>query len=69
MYRLQFKDEKIDKTFKLKDGTKAIYSTKMASGFNLLAFEKDNWQYILNIDKKVSDKVTAKILVEIARFY
>ena len=66
MYGIKFRDERIDQTFKLKDGNEAIYSTKMARGFNLLAFEKDNWQYILMINKSVSDKVTAKTLVEIA---
>jgi hypothetical protein len=65
-YGLKIKDERIDQTFKLKDGNEAIYSTKMTRGFNLLAFEKDNWQYVLIINKSVSDKVTAKTLVEIA---
>ncbi|WP_078410720.1 hypothetical protein [Priestia abyssalis] len=66
MYRIEFRDGQIDQTFKLKDGNKAIYSTNKTRGFNLLAFEKDNWQYILSINKSVSDKVPARILVEIA---
>lgn len=35
-------------------------------GFNLLVFERDNWQYVFSIDKKVSDRVTPEILVQIA---
>lgn len=36
------------------------------SGFNVLVFDKDNWQYMLSIDKRASDKVTAENLVQIA---
>ncbi|RSK28508.1 hypothetical protein EJF36_17440 [Bacillus sp. HMF5848] len=59
-------EDHIDQTFTLKDGSKAIYSTKKAKGFNLLIFEKDGWQYILNINKDVSDQNTPENLVEIA---
>ena len=65
-YGLSIRDERIDKTLKLKDGSKAIYSTKFARGFNLLVFEKSRWQYVLSINKAVSDQVTTEILVEIA---
>jgi hypothetical protein len=65
-YGLPIKKEHIDLTFKLKDGSKAIYSTKIARGFNLLVFKKNGWQYVLNINKGVSDQVTPDILVEIA---
>ncbi|WP_054026492.1 hypothetical protein [Bacillus sp. FJAT-28004] len=34
--------------------------------FNVLSFEKDGWQYILSIDKRVEGKVTVDVLVEIA---
>lgn len=47
-YGLPIRKEHIDQTFKLKDGTKAIYSTQLVSGFNLLLFEKNGWQYILS---------------------
>lgn len=33
---------------------------------NFLVFEKDNWQYMLGIDKKILDKVTPEALVDIA---
>lgn len=62
--KLEFKEEQIDQTLRLKDGTKAVYSTQHP--LNLLAFEKDDWQYILLIDKRISNKVTKDILVEIA---
>ncbi|USK47950.1 hypothetical protein LIT38_15340 [Bacillus sp. CMF12] len=63
---LPISKEHIDQTFKLKDGSKAIYCTKIATGFNLLVFEKDGWQYVLNINKAVSGQVKPEILVEIA---
>ncbi|WP_246941961.1 hypothetical protein [Bacillus pinisoli] len=65
-YGLPIMQEHIDQTFKLKDGSKAFYSTKIARGFNLLVFQKNGWQYVLNIDKGVSDLVTTDNLVEIA---
>lgn len=34
--------------------------------FRFLVFEKDNWQYILGINKELANKVTPKVLVEIA---
>jgi hypothetical protein len=54
------------RTWLLSDQSKAIYSTKIAKGFNLLIFEKNGLQYILNINKKVSDQVSNEILVEVA---
>lgn len=36
------------------------------SGFNVLVFERDGWQYMLSIDKRVSDKVTPETLLDIA---
>ena len=52
------------KTFELKNGIVTTYMT--ISGFNVLVFERDNWQYMLNIDKRVSDKVTTETLLDIA---
>ncbi|MDP4553478.1 hypothetical protein Q9251_21735 [Alkalihalobacillus macyae] len=60
-------DEKtINKTYHISDGSKAIYSTRVAKTFNTLIFEKNEWQYTLNIDARVADQVTPKKLVEIA---
>lgn len=36
------------------------------SGFNILVFERDNWQYFLSIDKRLSRKVTLEMLIDIA---
>ena len=52
------------KTFELKNGNEAIYMT--ISGFKVLVFERENWQYTLNVDKRVLDEVTPEVLVEIA---
>jgi hypothetical protein len=65
-FGLPIRKEHIDQTFKLKDGSQAIYSTTIARGFNLLVFEKNDWQYVLNINKAVSDQIKPEILVEIA---
>ncbi|WP_343206510.1 hypothetical protein [Bacillus sp. B15-48] len=65
-YGLKFTKEHIDQNLKLKDGSQAVYSTNMAEGFNLFIFDKNGWQYILSINKHVSDRVTPEILVEIA---
>ena len=54
------------KIFKLKNGTNATYIDDLKVGFNLLVFERDNWQYIFSVDADVSDKVTPEILVQIA---
>ncbi|MGJ3197692.1 hypothetical protein [Peribacillus frigoritolerans] len=64
--RIKFKKGFIDQTFKLNDENTAIYSTKASSVINLLIFEKDRWQYMLSVDKRISNKVTSEILVEIA---
>lgn len=63
-HKIPINDEDILKVYKLKNKEKALYIN--TSGFNVLVFEKDNWQYMLNIDKRVSNKVTPKTLVEIA---
>lgn len=57
--------------YNLENGEKAVYATTPTLGdrppaFNVLRFEKDGWQYIFSIDKRVEDKVTADVLVEIA---
>jgi len=63
---LPLRPEQIDREYLLVAGQKAIYSTNIAQGFNILIFEKDGWQYLMAIDKRVSDKVQPERLVEIA---
>jgi hypothetical protein len=63
-HRITIPDKFVLKSFKLKNGNVATYIN--VSGFNVLVFERDHWQYMLNIDKRVSTKVTSEMLVEIA---
>ncbi|ATP40873.1 hypothetical protein CSE16_12915 [Solibacillus sp. R5-41] len=63
-FKVKFEGEKIDRTLKLNDGNDAIYSTAV-TGFNILTFDKNGLQYILSLDKKVSDNAL-EILMEIA---
>lgn len=63
-YKLEFSEEKIDQTITLNDGSEAIYSTQLP--LDVLVFEKDKWQYILLVDKRISKTVTKEVLVDIA---
>lgn len=54
----------VNDTHKLQNGSNAKYTN--VANFNLLVFERDDWQYILSVDKKASGQVTAEVLVEIA---
>jgi hypothetical protein len=62
--KIVVKDMGNQQMYTLQNGQKAIYFEHQL--FNFLFFEKDNWQYMLGIDKKVSDQVTPDGLVEIA---
>lgn len=62
--KIPISEKYVIKTFELEKGIVATYMT--ISGFHVLVFEKDDWQYMLNIDKRVSDKVTPKTLLAIA---
>lgn len=61
---IPIREKYVIKTFRLKNGVVANYMT--ISGFNVLVFERDGWQYMLSIDKRVSDKVTPETLLDIA---
>jgi hypothetical protein len=63
-HKLQYKNEEIKKVIKLKDGSEAAYLDH--SGFNVLVFERDSWQYMLSINKKASDMMLPGTLVQIA---
>lgn len=60
---LTFKSNANQKDYTLKNGQKALYIEHPL--FNFLIFEHDHWQYVLAIDKSVSE-ITADTLVEIA---
>lgn len=62
--KLVFKDRGNQKVYILQNGQKAIYMVYLL--FNFFVFEKNNWQYMLGIDKRLSNKVTPEMLVEIA---
>ncbi len=62
-------NHKPNKVFTLENGKKAKYYTKPLNGANMLVFERDEWQYILTIDKRVSETVTSETLVEIANAF
>lgn len=64
MNKIPIKEEYVLKTFELKNGIKATYMT--ISGFNALVFESGDWQYMLNIDKRASNKITPETLLDIA---
>ncbi|MGE7688046.1 hypothetical protein ACQKMI_02440 [Lysinibacillus sp. NPDC097214] len=63
-YKLPLREKYVVKTYELKNGIVATYMT--ISGFNVLVFERDNFQYMLSIDKRVSNKVTPETLIDIA---
>ncbi|MGM7700590.1 hypothetical protein ACSVDE_02630 [Pseudalkalibacillus sp. Hm43] len=58
-----------EKVFTLDNGNKAEYFTKPLNGANMLVFERDGWQYILSIDKRVIETVPPETLVEIANAF
>ncbi|MEK5068672.1 hypothetical protein [Sporosarcina sp. FSL K6-1508] len=61
---IPIREKLVIKTFELKNGIVATYMT--ISGFYVLVFERDDWQYMLSIDKRVSDKITPETLLDIA---
>ncbi|MNG00857.1 hypothetical protein D3C84_838100 [compost metagenome] len=69
--RMDFENSKRGKKkYKLNDGSEAIYfttkTTKTGGGFNVLAFDKNGWQYLLSVDSRIGNQVTADVLVGIA---
>ncbi|MDZ5471447.1 hypothetical protein SM124_06770 [Bacillus sp. 31A1R] len=66
---MKLRNKKIKYTYQLKDESSAYYATEVVNGFNLLVFERDGWQYILSIDKRATNKVTPRVLVNIANSF
>ena len=64
MNNIPISEKYVIESFELKNGIVATYMT--ISGFNVLFFEREDWQYMLSIDKRVSDKVTPETLLDIA---
>lgn len=63
-YKIPIRDKYVLKVFKLKNGSDATFMN--ISDFSVLVFERDNWQYMLSVDKRVSDMVGVETLVQIA---
>jgi hypothetical protein len=63
-HKIEFTKEKIINVIKLTNGKDAMFID--LEGFNVLVFEKDNWQYMLSINKKVSNVMLPGTLVKIA---
>ncbi|MGG0664988.1 hypothetical protein ABE042_12855 [Viridibacillus arvi] len=63
-------EKEVIKEFRLKSGNTAYFLSirgpDSIRGSNLLVFERDNLQYRFSIDKKISEKITSEILVQIA---
>lgn len=63
-YKIPVKEQYVVKKVILEDGETANYMK--VSGFNVLVFEKDDWQYMLSVDSKIEDMVPVETLIEIA---
>jgi hypothetical protein len=63
-YKIPIKEQYVVKKLILEDGDMANYMK--VSGFNLLVFEKDDWQYMLSVDNRIEDKVPFETLIKIA---
>ncbi|MDF2946566.1 MAG: hypothetical protein K0S51_1245 [Bacillales bacterium] len=63
-YKLKDKHMDVLREYRLENGRTAKLIN--FSGFNTLVFEDYNFQYILNVDKRVENKVPNEELVEIA---
>ncbi|PEC50988.1 hypothetical protein COJ46_01490 [Bacillus sp. AFS077874] len=76
VHKINFNGRTVLGTYQLKNGKPATlyelgrmkHTNRKSSydGFNLLVFERENWQYQLSIDRRVADIVTPEVLVEIA---
>jgi hypothetical protein len=64
-HKIPIKDKRFVELFTLKNGNEAKF-INISESFEALVFERDNWQYRLSINKRISDKVTPEVLVEIA---
>ncbi|WP_413381916.1 hypothetical protein [Alkalihalobacillus sp. 1P02AB] len=65
VHKIRIKDEHIIKLYNLKNGNKATYMD-VSESVKVFVFERDNWQYMLWVDHRVSDIVTPELFVKIA---
>ncbi|WP_017185005.1 hypothetical protein [Alkalibacillus haloalkaliphilus] len=64
-HKIPIEDKRVVEVFTLKNGNEAKL-INISDSFEALVFERDHWQYKLSINKKISDKVSSEMLVEIA---
>lgn len=63
-HKIPISDKYVMEKFILKDEEEAVYMG--ITGIHALVFEKEGWQYMLSVDKRISDKVPPDVLVDIA---
>lgn len=63
-YKIPVKEQYVVKKVILEDGGTANYMK--VSRFNVLVFEKNDWQYMLSVDNRIEDKVPFETLIKIA---
>ncbi|TCM85305.1 hypothetical protein EV294_1273 [Paenibacillus sp. BK033] len=69
--RINFENSRREKKkLKLNDGSDALYfstkNSKSKGGFNILVFEKNEWQYRLSVDSRIENQVKPDVLIGIA---
>ncbi len=65
-HAIKFKSRHIAKTIELSNGKAFLLKNPIA---NILVFERNNWQYMLSLDKRVSEQVPLEVLVDIANSF
>ncbi|MED1599804.1 hypothetical protein [Alkalihalophilus marmarensis] len=63
--KISFNPKYIVKRYTLKNGEPATL-LNIADSFDAIVFESGPWEYMLSVDKRVSDIVTIEVLMEIA---
>ncbi|MGD6893866.1 hypothetical protein [Bacillus infantis] len=62
--KIEFRNKGGQKIYRLQNGEEAIYIVDRTH--TLLVFEKDHWQYMLGVSKRIANRVPPEMLVSIA---
>ncbi|MGD6879793.1 hypothetical protein [Bacillus infantis] len=62
--KINFRTKGGQKIYRLQNGEEAIYIVDR--NHTLLVFERDNWQYMFGVSKRIANKVPPEMLVSIA---
>lgn len=62
--KISFNENDISRRLKLRNGNDAMLVN--VRGFDVLVFSLDNWQYMLSVDNRNTEKVSKEVFVEIA---